>query len=75
MKSNPVRDLDGLGEPELQHWWAEAVAEPGSVFGDVTITEVLRHLPGRRVTFLGERGGEDVIVKVFSSARSRGNHQ
>ncbi len=71
----PLALLADLNEPELLRWWSEAVAEPGSVFAEVTITEILRHLPDRRVTMLGRRGGDVVVVKVFSSPRARGNHR
>ena len=42
---------------------------------DVTVTEVLRHVPGRRVTALATDGRRTLVVKVFHSPRARGNHR
>lgn len=42
---------------------------------DVTVTEVLRHVTGRRVTALATDGRHTLVVKVFHSPRARGNHR
>jgi len=42
---------------------------------DITVSTVLRHVPGRRVTALGGAGDEQVVVKVFHGPRARGNHR
>lgn len=42
---------------------------------EVTVTEVLRHVPGRRVTALATDGARTLVVKVFHSPRARGNHR
>lgn len=42
---------------------------------DITLTEVLRHVTGRRITALATTGKETVVVKVFHSPRARGNHR
>jgi Ser/Thr protein kinase RdoA (MazF antagonist) len=42
---------------------------------DITVSTVLRHVVGRRVTALGDAGNQPVVVKVFHGQRARGNHR
>lgn len=42
---------------------------------DITLTEVLRYVPGRRITALAVTRHDTVVVKVFHSPRARGNHR
>ncbi len=43
---------------------------------DVTVDDVLRHVPGRRITALGTTdAGCTVVVKIFHGPRARGNQR
>lgn len=42
---------------------------------DLTVTAVLRHVPGRRITALADDGDRSFVVKLFHSPRARGNHR
>lgn len=53
----------------------DALAASFEFHAEVTVTEVLRHVPGRRVTALATDGARTLVVKVFHSPRARGNHR
>jgi hypothetical protein len=62
-------DHPALIDPQLAPW----AAGLNEVVPGARVENVLRYLPGRRVTTLVEHEGELAVVKVFASPRARGN--
>lgn len=64
------------GHPALTDG-ALAVWAPGAdeVCAEGVVVDVLRHVPGRRVTSLMETPAGPAVLKIFANPRARGNHR